>query len=93
MFRHYKKTSCPSASMANSRQSLHMDSSRRKSGKSKDGKKSGDEGGKVFEKRNSLSHEDITDSTRNEVMFCSLDETKLQTLKAESPTLGFQRRT
>lgn len=94
MFRHYKKVACPSASLATSHQSLHSQSARRaETGKSRDGKRSTERLHRPFEKRNSLSHEDITDIPKNDIMFSSLDESKLESLKTESPTLGFQRRT
>lgn len=92
LFRHYKQNSCPSASPTGRRNSFAPEEKRLKFWKPKEKNKS-KELEKFGDKQNSLSEEDITTEPKSDLMFSSLDESKLGRMECESPTPGFQRRT
>lgn len=104
LYRHYKKNSCPSADLKERRNSYGQDEKKIKLLKEREKIRKGclkkgekDDGRISSQDYYYDENDDVIDDKKHDVMFSSLDETKLERINNNnndlSPTPGFQRRT
>lgn len=90
MFRHYKKNSCPSASPTYNRGS-YADEDRKGNGSKRRERSKSEEPEKVKQKHKSEPVEEARGGAKSDIMFSSLDESKLEKMECEPLIPGFQR--